>query len=215
MIAFLRGRLVGLGTDEVWIDVGGVGFRVAVSQETRRRLPPPGETVHLHTRLLVRDDQWSLYGFAGEEERAAFDALITVSGVGPRVALSVLSVLTPEELHRAVSMQDVAALTRAPGVGERLARRLVNELREKLDRLPASRPAPAVSSRLPEGGGGGPGPLDDAREALEALGYQRAEAEAALAAAGRRVPGDAPAEVWVREALRLLGEGKAGGGTRR
>lgn len=215
MIAFLRGELAALHGDEAWIDVGGVGYRVAVSRQTQRRLPPPGGEVFLRTRLIVREDQWALYGFATAEEQAAFDALLAVSGVGPRLALAILSVLTPEELHRAVALQDAALLTRVPGVGPKLARRLLNELRDRLGELPAAGgvPAAAAAGAGPAGGG----PLADALAALEALGYTRSEAEEALAQAGTRLAGeDAPAEAWVREALRALGRrNRALGGTQR
>ena len=221
MIAFLRGELAALRGEEAWIDVGGVGFRVAVSRHTQRRLPPVGGPVHLLTRLIVREDQWSLYGFATEDEQAAFDALIAVSGVGPRVALSVLSVLTPEDLRRAVVLQDPAPLTRVPGVGNKLARRLLNELRDRLGE-PLGGEGTAGPAALASGGAGAPGAgatasaLEDALAALEALGYSRGEAEAALAAARPRLSDPAPAEAWVREALRVLGQARgAAGGTQR
>lgn len=214
MIAFLRGELAGLYGDEAWIDVGGVGYRVAISRQTQRRLPPPGGEVFLRTRLIVREDQWALYGFATAEEQAAFDALIGVSGVGPRLALAVLSVLTPEELRRAVALQDAALLTRVPGVGNKLARRLLNELRDRLGALPAP---DGVAGHLAPAAGepAGGGPLADALAALEALGYTRSEAAEALAQARTRlVSEDAPAEAWVREALRALGRrNRALGGT--
>ncbi|ADU50962.1 Holliday junction DNA helicase RuvA [Thermaerobacter marianensis DSM 12885] len=223
MIAFLRGELVALAGDEVWIDVGGVGFRVAVSRQTQRRLPPAGEPVRLLTRLVVREDQWSLYGFATADEQAAFDALLTVSGVGPRVALAVLSVLSPEELRRAVVLQDPALLTRVPGVGPKLARRLLTELRDRLGEPLAE--GAAAGAVAPAGGaastpGGLPGgvatsPREDALAALESLGYSRAEAEGALAAAAGEVEPDAPAAAWVRAALRALGGARAAGGAGR
>ncbi|HEY8489145.1 MAG TPA: Holliday junction branch migration protein RuvA, partial [Thermaerobacter sp.] len=188
MIAFLNGRLAGCHGDEVWIDVGGVGFRVAVSRQTQRRLPAVGEPVRLLTRLVVREDQWSLYGFATPDEQAAFDALVTVSGVGPRVALSVLSVLSPDELRRAVVLQEPAPLVRVPGVGPKLARRLLTELRDRLGAPedlaagPAAAGAPGAGTAGSSDGrsaGAAPAPRDDARAALESLGYSALEAEQA------------------------------------
>ncbi|MFS8639364.1 MAG: Holliday junction branch migration protein RuvA [Symbiobacteriaceae bacterium] len=216
VIAFLRGQLAALHGDEAWIDVGGVGYRVAVSRQTQRRLPPPGGEVFLRTRLIVREDQWALYGFATAEEQAAFDALLAVSGVGPRLALAILSVLTPEELHRAVALQDAALLTRVPGVGPKLARRLLNELRDRLGELPAAGGVPAAAAAGAEPAAGG-GPLADALAALEALGYTRSEAEEALVQARTQLAReDAPAEAWIREALRALGRrNRALGGTHR
>ena len=219
MIAFLRGRLAAVAGDEVWIDVGGVGFRVAVSRQTQRRLPGVGEPVRLLTRLVVREEQWALYGFATADEQAAFDALLAVSGVGPRVALAVLSVLTPEELRRAAVLQDPAPLTRAPGVGPKLARRMVMELRDRLGEPAAAGAGGGASPGAEPVGRPGPGPLGgeqspraDAMAALEALGYTRVEAEGALAAAAAEVEPDAPAAAWVRAALRVLGGARAAGG---
>ncbi|QIA26828.1 Holliday junction branch migration protein RuvA [Thermaerobacter sp. PB12/4term] len=221
MIAFLRGELAGFHGDEAWIDVGGVGFRVAVSRQTQRRLPPVGEPVRLLTRLVVREDQWSLYGFATADEQAAFDALVAVSGVGPRVALSVLSVLTPEDLRRAVVLQDPALLTRVPGVGPKLARRLLTELRDRLgqplaeDGATGGLAATGTAGAVPSPGAGEASPRDDALAALEALGYSRAEAEGALAAVAGQVEPGAPAAAWVRAALRALAGARAAGGAAR
>ncbi|HEY8552237.1 MAG TPA: Holliday junction branch migration protein RuvA, partial [Thermaerobacter sp.] len=218
----LRGQLAAVAGDEVWIDVGGVGFRVAVSRQTQRRLPAVGEPVRLLTRLVVREEQWALYGFATADEQAAFDALLAVSGVGPRVALAVLSVLTPEELRRAVVLQDPAPLTRASGVGPKLARRMVMELRDRLgEPLAEAAGGGALPGGEPAGGagagalGGEASPRADAMAALEALGYTRAEAEGALAAAAAEVEPDAPAAAWVRAALRVLGGAPAAGGAGR
>ncbi|HEY8487635.1 MAG TPA: Holliday junction branch migration protein RuvA [Thermaerobacter sp.] len=224
MIAFLSGRLAGCHGDEVWVDVGGVGFRVAVSRQTQRRLPAVGEPVRLLTRLVVREDQWSLYGFATPDEQAAFDALVTVSGVGPRVALSVLSVLSPDELRRAVVLQEPASLVRVPGVGPKLARRLLTELRDRLGAPedlaagPAAAGAPGAGTAGSSDGrsaGAAPAPRDDARAALESLGYSPLEAEQALAMAAAEVEPDAPAAAWVRAALRALAGSRTVGGAAR
>ncbi|GAB6875912.1 Holliday junction branch migration protein RuvA [Thermaerobacter litoralis] len=224
MIAFLSGRLAGCHGDEVWVDVGGVGFRVAVSRQTQRRLPAVGEPVRLLTRLVVREDQWSLYGFATPDEQAAFDALVTVSGVGPRVALSVLSVLSPDELRRAVVLQEPAPLVRVPGVGPKLARRLLTELRDRLGAPedlaagPAAAGAPGAGTAGSSDGrsaGAAPAPRDDARAALESLGYSPLEAEQALAMAAAEVEPDAPAAAWVRAALRALAGSRTVGGAAR
>ncbi len=188
MIAFLEGRVAEKGAGRAVLDVGGVGYEVLAPASTLAKLPAVGRTARLLTRLHVREDQMTLYGFATADERALFDLLVTVSGVGPKVALSFLSVLTPEAIRRAVAAGDVAALTVVPGVGRKVAQRVVVELKEKL-------------------GGEVPlaGPLADVREALLSLGLSAQEASEALA--GLPADGDRPVEELLREALRRVGRG--------
>ncbi len=137
MIARLRGRVDSVGEDHAVVDVGGVGYLVACSARTLGALPGAGEAVDLHVETQVRAESITLYGFRDPTERAWFRLLQTVQGVGARVALGVLSVLTPETLARAVAAQDKAALTRASGVGPRLASRIVAELKDRLVDFPA------------------------------------------------------------------------------
>jgi Holliday junction DNA helicase RuvA len=152
------------------------------------KLPPPGRDARLYTRLLVRDEAMVLYGFSSADERSLFEHLITVTGVGPKVALGVLSVLSPDALRRAVASGDVAALTLVPGVGKKVAGRMVLDLK---DRIGLGGEAAAT------------GPLAEVREALLALGLSQAEAREAL---GALVPnGDRPVEELLREALRSVG----------
>ncbi len=136
MIARLRGRLDTIGDDHAVIDVGGVGYLVVCSANTLAALPGAGEAVDLHVETQLRTESITLYGFKDPAERAWFRLLQTVQGVGARVALAVLSILTPEQLARALAAQDKAALTRASGVGPRLAGRIMSELRDRLVDLP-------------------------------------------------------------------------------
>ena len=149
----------------------------------------------IHTRMVVREDAMLLFGFAAREERSAFDALTAVSKVGPKLALSVLSTMTPPEISRAVAMGDVVKLASVPGLGKKTAERLVLELKGK--DLAVFGPEPAVSSA----NGGGGGPFMEARDALAALGYRLEEAERALG----EVPPQDSAEKYIKEALRRIG----------
>jgi Holliday junction DNA helicase RuvA len=175
-------------TDRVVVAVGGTGYEVLVPGQTLARLPATGRPARLHTRLQIRDEAMVLYGFSSTEERSLFDSLITVSGVGPKVALAMLSVLTPEALRRAVATDDVAILTIVPGVGKKVAGRVILDLK---DRIGAG--GEAVVS----------GPLAEVREALISLGLSVQEARDALAA--MPVDGDKPVEELLREALRRVG----------
>jgi Holliday junction DNA helicase RuvA len=189
MIALLEGKVAEKAGDRVVLSVGGVGYEVRVPAPALSRLPPLGRPAKLHTRLLVRDDAMVLYGFTSPDERSLFDHLITVTGVGPKVALAVLSVLAPDTLRRAVASGDVAALTLVPGVGKKVAGRIVLDLK---DRIGAGGEA-----------AGGTGPLAEVREALLALGLSQVEAREALTALAP--DGDRSVEELLREALRSVG----------
>lgn len=189
MIAFIEGRVAEKGAGRAVLDVGGVGYEVLAPASTLAKLPAVGRSARLLTRLHVREDQMTLYGFATAEERTLFDLLVTVTGVGPKVALSFLSALAPEALRRAVAAGDVAALTVVPGVGKKVAQRVVLDLKDKLGG------EAAVAT----------GPLADVREALLALGLTAQEASEALAGLG--ADGDRPVEELLREALRRVGRG--------
>ena len=195
MIYRLRGILVEKDTEGVVIDVGGVGYRSSASLATLRALPSLGEECVIHTRLVVREDAMLLFGFAEREERAAFDVLTAVTKVGPKLALSVLSSMSPQEISEAVTRGDVLKLSSVPGLGKKTAERLVLELRGKS--LAAFGPEPVVAG----GGGGGGGPYMEARDALTALGYSLEEAEKAL----NDVPPQDSVERYIKEALRRIG----------
>jgi Holliday junction DNA helicase RuvA len=194
MIHRLRGILVEKDTEGVVVDVGGVGYRAAASVATLRALPSLGEECVIHTRMVVREDAMLLFGFAAPEERAAFDALTAVSKVGPKLALAVLSAMSPQQISEAVARGDVPKLSSVPGLGRKTAERLVLELKGK--DLAVFGPEPVVTS---DGGGGGP--YMEAREALTGLGYSLEEAEKAL----NSIPPQDSVERYIKEALRRIG----------
>jgi Holliday junction DNA helicase RuvA len=191
MIYRLRGQLVEKDMEGVVIDVAGVGYRASASASTLRVLPPIGEECVLHTRMVVREDAMLLFGFADRGERAAFDSLMAVSKVGPKLALAILSALSPQEIAESVGRGDVVKLASVPGLGRKTAERLVLELRGK--NLTAFDPGIL--------GGNVGGPYVEAREALAALGYSIEEAEKAL----KDVPPQDSAQRYVKEALRRIG----------
>ncbi len=187
MISFLEGKVAEKWGDRVVLAVSGVGYEVLVPAQTLAKLPPAGRAARLFTRLQFRDDAMVLYGFATTDERGLFDALVTVTGVGPKMALGVLSVLSPDTLRRSVATGDVAGLTLVPGVGKKVASRLILELK---DRLGTGGEAAATGS------------LAEVREALLALGLSAQEAREALAALGP--DGERPVEELLRDALKQV-----------
>ncbi len=172
MIASVAGEVALRRADHVVLETaGGVGYRLAVSAETLRQVPPIGGSVSLLSHLVVREDAMSLYGFATEEERELFELLVGVQGVGPKVALAVLGGGPPRELTRALAAGDAARLQAAPGVGKRMAERIVAELREKVGvGLPDDDGAAITVTRTDD-------PLRLARDGLLELGYEPREAD--------------------------------------
>jgi len=202
MIAKLTGILDSVAPEGAVIDVGGVGYLVYCSARTLGRLPPPGAQARLLVETHVREDHIHLYGFVDAAERDWFDMLTTVQGVGARLALAILSVLAPEDLTLAIVAQDKVMLARAEGVGPRLAARIVNELRDKTAGLALVQPAGPGAAGIANGGAAA-----DAVSALVNLGYRRAEAYAAVAAAARRLGEDAALDALIRAGLQELGQG--------
>ena len=192
MIHRLRGTLVEKDTEGVVLDVGGVGYRASASLATLRALPSLGEECVIHTRMVVREDAMLLFGFATKEERGAFDALTAVSKVGPKLALAVLSSMSPADIAEAVARGDVLKFSSVPGLGRKSAERLVLELKGK--NIAVFAPEPAISA-------GGGGPYMEAREALTGLGYSLEEAETAL----NSIPPQETVEKYIKEALRQIG----------
>jgi Holliday junction DNA helicase RuvA len=175
VIAAVRGEVLSRRVDHVVVDTGGVGYRLAVSAETLRSVPRAGEEVFLHAHLVVRDDALALFGFATEEERELFLSLISVSGVGPKMALAALSGGPVDELLRAIASADAKRFQAVPGIGKRTAERIIVELKEKVaDALGAEEPGVAPEEA---------GPRAEARDGLIGLGYSAAEAEKLLAQA--------------------------------
>ena len=199
MIAKLSGVLDHISSESAVIDVGGVGYLAFCSARTLGRLPPAGGAVRLLVETHVREDHIHLYGFIDAAERDWFRLLTTVQGVGAKLALAVLSAAPPESLLLAVMAGDKAALTQAEGVGPRLAARIVNELRDKVGGLAAAAPAAVAASPMAEEGA-----TADAVSALVNLGYRRAEAFAAVAAAARRLGDAAAVEALIRAGLKEL-----------
>jgi Holliday junction DNA helicase RuvA len=192
MIARLSGILVEASADSSIIDVGGVGYLIHASARTLDALGPIGGEVVILTELQVREDAWTLFGFGSALERDSFRALTSVQGVGGRLALAILSVLSPDELARAVSQGDKAMIGRANGVGPKLAARIANELQGKLGVVGVTGAAP-----VPRGGAAA-----DALSALANLGFKAAEASAAVNAAQDELGPQANLDALVRLALR-------------
>jgi holliday junction DNA helicase RuvA len=182
VIALLAGNVAVRRGDHVVIECSGVGYRVAVSAETLRKVPAVGREVVLHTHLVVRDDALALYGFATEEERSLFLMLLGVQSVGPKVALAVLSGGPPRDLLGAVAAGDTGRLQAVPGIGKRTAERIVVELREKVD---GALPAHEITITRADD------PRSLAREGLVGLGYSPSEADELL----ERAEGDRPEDL--------------------
>lgn len=192
MIARLTGTLAEISADGVVVDVGGVGYQVLCSARTLEALGPIGGSVLILTELQVREDAWTLFGFGSAIERDSFRALTSVQGVGGKVALAILSALSPDELARAVAQEDKAMIGRANGVGPKLAARIANELQGKLGvaGLGGATPTPRA------------GAAADALSALGNLGFKPADASAAVNAAQDELGADASLDALVRLALR-------------
>jgi len=187
VIGRLRGVIVEKGTDTIVLEVGGVGYVVAVTPRTLTDLPGFGEEAVLHTHLHVREDQLALYGFDAGADKDLFGLLLGVSGVGPKVAMAILATMTYEQLSVAVAADDIAALTAVPGIGKRSAQKLLLELKPKLDMVDEM-----ASSA---------GPIGEVRDALEGLGYGLDEIRGTLA----DMPHDLPVEEILKRALQQLG----------
>lgn len=201
MIASVRGPVLHVGLDHLVVEVGGVGLLVHTTPATASE-GRTGQEVTLATTLVVREESLTLYGFAGQDAKALFEQVQTVSGVGPRLALAMLSVHSPDEVRRAIAQGDLVALTKVPGIGRKSAERLVLELKDKIlavgidpAGLPAASPAGASEDAV----------TGQVRAALEGLGWTTRQADAALDAVGRR--DDAPTDVaaLLRATLRELG----------
>ena len=197
MIGFLRGRLAAKQPPQLVVDVGGVGYEVEAPMSTFYGLPSVGAEVQLHTHLVVREDAHVLYGFGTERERSLFRELIKVSGVGPRIALAILSGVTVDEFHRCVETQDAASLVRVPGIGRKTAERLVIEMRDRLKGLPGRPFVPGAGVASASGTA-----QAEAFTALVALGYKPAEVTRLLQKVDPSVSGT---EELIRHALRAAG----------
>jgi len=214
VIAQVSGRLAAKQADRVMIETpGGVGYEIVVPLGVMERLPAVGEAVSLATELVVREDGWSLYGFSADAERHFFQRLIGVTGVGPRIAIALMSALGLERGVRAVRDRNIALLASVSGIGKKTAERLALELADKLGEFEEAAAASAAPRRGEGGEGGeGGGAAEAALHALERLGYATAEADRALrqvlaADGGGRGARGGDTETLVRRALQLLTNG--------
>lgn len=195
MIAFLKGRLAGKGSATAYIEVNGIGYAVGMSQASLSKLPETDAVVEVQTYLQVRDDGLALYGFISREEKALFEKLIGVAGVGPKVALAALSVFSPQALVAAIAAQDVATVQKIPGVGKKTASRIILELKGSFDEgltdlFAAEGPTMPANS-----------PVRGAQEALLSMGFTSDEADLAL----RGAPESGDESVLLQYALKRLG----------
>ena len=203
MIGKLKGLIDSYGEDFVILDVNGVGYVVQCSSRTLQKLPPAGEAASLAIETQVREDAIRLFGFTSDSERDWFRLLQSVQGVGAKVALAILGVLGPGELGTAIGTQDKTAVSRAPGVGPKLAARIVAELKDKAPALSAVDPVVARLAGEDEAKGA-PKPVQDAISALVNLGYGRPQAVAAVAASVKALGEGAETSALIRRGLKEL-----------
>ena len=194
MISRLTGILAAKRAPQILIDCHGVGYEADVSMTTYYQLPEVGEQVSIWTHLVVKEDAHSLVGFKGEQERRLFRQLIRISGVGPKMALAILSGIDDQQFALCVANGDVAMLTRLPGVGKKTAERLIIEMRDKVD-------VDAGASSLPELAGNSQSAASEAIEALQALGYRAVDAEKMIARAQQQAEGGSSASQLIKKAL--------------
>jgi Holliday junction DNA helicase RuvA len=203
MIGKLKGIVDSYGEDYIIVDVQGIGYQVHCSARTMQALPAPGEPATLSIETYVREDQIKLFGFTSDSEREWFRLLQTVQGVGAKVALSVLGTLKVPELAEAIAMRDKGTVQRAPGVGAKVAERIVTELKDKVPAFATIDPAAVhLAGALDEKRA--PRPVMDAVSALVNLGYGPPQAAAAIAAASRNVGEGADTATLIRQGLKEL-----------
>jgi Holliday junction DNA helicase RuvA len=200
MIASVRGSVLHVGLDRTVVEVGGVGMLVHTTPRTAASLHR-GREAALSTTLVVREDSLTLYGFASDDERDVFEQVQTVSGVGPRLALAMLSVMPPDRLRAAISGSDIAALTKVPGIGKKGAERMVLELRDKIG-MPST---PGGGTAAAPAAAGGAAWRDQVTEALVGLGWSGKQAEDAVARVADGAGSEPNVSDMLRAALRELG----------
>ena len=201
MISYIRGELAAQYEDKVIVDVGGVGYGIYMSAQSMSKLPPIGSEVKIHTYLNVKEDSMQLFGFLSEDDLEMYQLLLNVNGIGPKAALGVLSVLTPDDLRFAVLADDAKAIAKAPGIGNKTAQKLILELKDKLSL------EDAFEKKLGKASETMPLPADsdaktEALEALTALGYSASDALKAVRKAG--VTEDMDTETILKLALKQI-----------
>ena len=194
MISRLTGILAAKRAPQILVDCNGVGYEADVSMTTYYQLPEVGERISIWTHLLVKDDSHSLVGFTGEQERKLFRQLIRINGVGPKMALTILSGIDDQQFALCIANNDVAMLTRLPGVGKKTAERLIIEMRDKIDALLSDMPTQQVSVT-------GHSIASEAIEALQALGYKPADAEKMIGRAQQQGESSGSASQLIKKAL--------------
>jgi Holliday junction DNA helicase RuvA len=199
VIGFLKGRLAAKQPPMLLVDVNGVGYELEAPMSTFYGLPAAGEAVALFTHLVVREDAHILFGFGTDSERRLFRGLLKISGVGPKIALGILSGASVEDFLRTIEAEDVAALTRIPGIGRKTAERVIIEMRDSVQKLTA----PSLGGSHAAGVGAAPSPQSEAFGALIALGYKPPEVTRLLKAADE--PGLSTTEI-IRRALKSAGK---------
>ncbi|HEX5678400.1 MAG TPA: Holliday junction branch migration protein RuvA [Alcanivorax sp.] len=200
MIGQLRGTLLEKQPPRLLVDVAGVGYEVEAPMTVFYNLPESGAELTLYTHFVVREDAQLLFGFSGRYERELFRSLIKVNGVGPKMALAILSGIEADRLAACIRDQDTTSLVKVPGIGKKTAERLVIEMSDRLDKLdgaPMARPGPLPLNGRPDG-------RADAIAALESLGYRNKEAAAAVGRAADEAGADPSSEELIRRALRTL-----------
>ncbi len=202
MIGKLKGRVDEIGDDHLILDVGGVGYLVYAPVRVLQGLPSPGEAAELHIETMVREDMIRLYGFGSRADKAWFQLLMTVQGVGAKVALAALGVMKASEIANAVALGDTAQIARAPGIGKRVAERIVTELKSKAPAFASVDTGTIAASQ--QARAAVPTAVGDAVSALVNLGYQQAQASAAVAAAVKGAGEGAEASTLIRLGLKEL-----------
>ncbi len=197
MIAHLIGKLIYKSPDHSIVDVKGIGYKIFTPLSTYYVLPKTGESVTLHIHTRVREDELKLFGFLTEEEQTIFEKLITINKVGPKLALGILSGMSPENLLTAIMNNDAARLSSIPGVGKKTAERLTLEMKDKLSDLKFEM-AHQQDTEVPEG------PYEDALSALVNLGYKKPQAEKSLKSAYNKIGKDGSLEDLIKESLNNL-----------
>jgi holliday junction DNA helicase RuvA len=187
MISIIHGNVISQESDGIVVDVNGVGFHVLVPTPLRDNLQP-GENIYLYTKMIIREDVWLLCGFETKESREVFDLLLSVNGIGPRLAMSILSTLSPDTIRRAVFNEQAEIFSRVPGIGQKTAQKIVLHLQDKLPSTEGLAPLSKISEVDTE-----------VLAALTTLGYSLVEAQAAL----QYIPRDTPQEVETRLRLAL------------
>jgi len=200
MYSYIKGYLTEIEQGHIVVEAGGVGYGICIPASVLQELPPIGTEIKIHTHFSVREDGQTLYGFLYKEDREMFRSLITVSGIGPKGALSILGIMQPDDLRMAIACGDVKSISQAPGIGKKTAERVILDLRDKMTASAASVPVAASVSEAQTGRN--QGPIAEAIEALTMLGFSRMEAGRAVGMIN--LSDDMTTEDVIRNALKAI-----------